>query len=89
MLSPREWMLNAARAEEVSSEALLVVLLKTGTIGCNVFELARRLLACFGDVAGLVKCDWRTLAEKIRSYNEQKAQLQTATGYTVWVNEEG
>ena len=74
MLSPREWMLNAARAEEVSSEALLVVLLKTGTIGCNVFELARRLLACFGDVAGLVKCDWRTLAEKIRSYNEQNPE---------------
>ena len=24
-----------------------------------------------------------------RSYNEQKAQLQTATGYTVWVNEGG
>lgn len=24
-----------------------------------------------------------------RSYNEQKAQLQTATGYTTWINEEG
>lgn len=24
-----------------------------------------------------------------RSYNEQKAQLQTATGYTTWLNGEG
>ena len=70
-LLPREQMLNAGRADEVSSEALLAVLLKTGTAGCDVFELARRLLACFGNVAGLVRCDWRTLVEKIRSYNEQ------------------
>ena len=70
MTPPREQMLNAARVDEVSSEALLAVMLKTGVVGCDVFELARRLLVCFGSVAGLVRCDWRTLAEKIRAHNK-------------------
>jgi len=70
-LLPRERMLNAVRAEEVPSEALLAILLKTGAPGCDVCELARRLLDCFGSVAALVKCDWRTIAEKVRSYNAQ------------------
>ena len=72
--SPREQMMNAARVDEVSSEALLAVLLKTGSVGCDVLELAQRLLACFGSVAGLVRCDWRMLAEKIRSYNVQNPE---------------
>lgn len=73
-LLPREQMLNAVRADEVSSEALLAILLKTGVQGCDVCELSRRLLDCFGSVAALVKCDWRTIAEKVRSYNEQNPE---------------
>lgn len=75
-LLPREQMLNAVRAEEVPSEALLAILLKTGAPGCDVCELSRRLLDCFGSVAALVRCDWRTLAEKVREYNRQNPLRQ-------------
>lgn len=75
-LLPREQMLNAVRAEEVSSEALLAILLKTGAPGCDVCELSRRLLDCFGSVAALVKSDWRTIAEKVRTYNAQNPERQ-------------
>ena len=75
-LLPREQMLNAVRAAEVPTEALLAILLKTGAQGCDVCELARRLLDCFGSVAALVKCDWRTIAEKVRAYNSQNPSRQ-------------
>ena len=58
MTPPREQMLNAARVDEVSSEALLAVMLKTGVVGCDVFELARRLLVCFGSEAEQMAANW-------------------------------
>ena len=70
-LKPREQMERAASPHDVSDEALLAVLLKTGTIGCNVVEQARRLLVAFGGVQGLVSADWRTLEERIKRYNKE------------------
>lgn len=44
-------------------------MLKTGAAGCDVVELARRLLQAFGSLSRLVHCDWRELGETIRKYN--------------------
>jgi len=75
-LLPRERMLNAVRAEEVPSEALLAILLKTGAPGCDVCELSRRLLDCFGSVAALVKCDWRAFADRRAQPSVRLAQAK-------------
>lgn len=70
-LKPREQMERAASPHDVSEEALLAVLLKTGTVGCNVVEQARRLLLAFGGVQGLVSSDWRALENRIKRYNKE------------------
>lgn len=68
-LKPREQMERAASAGDVPAEALLAVLLKTGAPGCDVLELARRLLAAFGSLRALLTSDWRALEERIRRHN--------------------
>ena len=68
-LKPREQMERAASPRELSPEVLLAVLLKTGAAGCDVLELARRLLAAFGGVKGLLAGDWRQLEARIAEYN--------------------
>ena len=68
-IKPREQMERAASAHDVSDEAILAVLLKTGTVGCDVVEQARRLLKAFGGVQGLVSSDWRSLERRIERYN--------------------
>lgn len=68
-LKPRELMERAATPDEVSPEALLAVLLKTGAPGCDVMELSRRLLSAFGSLKALLTSDWRTLEERIRRHN--------------------
>ena len=68
-IKPREQMERAASAHDVPDEAILAVLLKTGTVGCNVVEQARRLLKAFGGVQGLVSSDWRSLERRIERYN--------------------
>ena len=68
-LKPREMMERSARPSELPPEALLAILLKTGAAGCDVVELARRLLAAFGGLRELVKSDWRMLEERIAQYN--------------------
>lgn len=70
-LKPRELMERAASLRELSPEVLLAVLLKTGTAGCDVLELARRLLAAFGGLKELLASDWRMLETRIAAYNEQ------------------
>ena len=69
-LKPRELMERAASMRELSPEVLLAVLLKTGAVGCDVLELARRLLAAFGGVRELLASDWRMLETRIAAYNE-------------------
>ena len=69
-VKPREQLRDAVSPSELKPEALLAILLRTGSAGCNVLETARRLVDAFGSVAELVKSDWRTLDRHIREYNE-------------------
>ena len=69
-VKPREQLRDAVSPRGLKSEALLAILLRTGTAGCNVLETARRLVDAFGSVAELVRSDWRTLERRIREYNE-------------------
>ena len=68
-LLPREMMMKASSAEELSDDALLAVLLKTGSVGCDVVELARRLIDAFGSIKNLVAADWRQIENRILDYN--------------------
>ena len=43
-LLPREQMERAASPHDLKDEAVLAILLKTGAPGCDVLELARRLI---------------------------------------------
>ena len=72
-LKPREQMERAASAHDVPDEAILAVLLKTGTVGCDVMEQSRRLLRAFGGIQNLVSSDWRTLERCIERYNAEHA----------------
>ena len=67
---PREQLRDAVSPRELKPEALLAILLRTGAVGCNVLETARRLVDAFGSVAELVRSDWRTLERRICEYNE-------------------
>ena len=69
-LKPREKMRRASSVRAVDDAALLAVMLKTGTQGCDVVESSRRLLKAFGSLPRLVRCDWRELGETIRQYNK-------------------
>ena len=68
-LKPREMMERAVTPDEIPSEALLAILLKTGAPGCDVMELSRRLLSAFGSLNELLTSDWRTLEERIGRHN--------------------
>ena len=68
-LKPREQLRRAASPRDVSEESLLAILLKTGANGCDVVELARRLLKAFGSLHALVRADGRQLERTIKDYN--------------------
>ena len=68
-LKPRELMERAASPRELAPEVLLAILLKTGAPGCDVLELARRLLAAFGGLRELLSSDWRALETRIAQYH--------------------
>lgn len=68
---PREELRAKGSAREMSSERLLAILLKTGAKGCDVLELARRLVSAFGGVGYLVRADLSALKEQIAIYNKQ------------------
>lgn len=70
-LMPREKMIRAADPKDVDDVALLAVLLKTGTNGCDVVELSRRLIEAFGSLKGLVDSDWRRIENRIAEYNRE------------------
>lgn len=69
-LKPRELMERAADPALIADEALVAILLKTGAPGLNVIELSRRLIEVFGSMKSLVSADWRTLEERIKSWNK-------------------
>lgn len=68
-LKPRERIEKAGSASVASAAELLAVIIKTGTAGCDVMELSRRLIDAFGSVEALVKTDFNTLKSGIKSYN--------------------
>jgi len=59
-LQPRE-MFDRIGAEHVPDEVLLAILLRTGTKGLNVVDLARELLRQFGSLTALVRSDPKQL----------------------------
>ena len=73
-LLPREQMERAASPHDLKDEAVLAILLKTGAPGCDVLELARRLIRAFGCIQELVTVDWRTLVAKISDYNKKNPE---------------
>lgn len=70
-LLPREQMERAASPHDLKDEAVLAILLKTGAPGCDVLELARRLIKAFGCIQDLVTADWRTLMARISDFNKR------------------
>lgn len=69
-LKPREKIEQAGSAAVATPAELLAVILKTGTAGCDVAELANRLIDAFGGVRSLVKSDLNTLRNGIAAYNK-------------------
>ncbi|HEX3030739.1 MAG TPA: DNA repair protein RadC [Bacillota bacterium] len=61
-LRPRERMLQAG-AGSLSNTELLAILLRTGTRGESVIDLAQRLLACYGGLKGLVHVSPKELSQ--------------------------
>jgi DNA repair protein RadC len=66
---PRERIEKAGSAAVASAAELLAIIIKTGTAGCDVMELSRRLIDAFGSVEALVKTDLNTLIGGIKAYN--------------------
>ena len=73
-LKPREQMEALGTARGMSPEALLAILLKTGTSGCDVGVAAKRFLAAFQGVGEMIRCDWKGLMSKIADYNKSNPQ---------------
>lgn len=67
---PRERIERAGTAKVASEVDLLAIILKTGTAGCDVLELANRLLVAFEGVRQLVRSDYAELKSRIAAYNQ-------------------
>lgn len=71
---PREQLRRAPNPRFVSDEDLIAILLRTGSHGCDVKELARRLIAVFGSLKALITSDWRTIENRVKEYNRQNPE---------------
>lgn len=81
-LLPREKMEDSGTAGALTSVELLAVLLKTGSEGCSVMELARRLIDAFDGAEGLFRCDYREIEARVARYNaEHPAQKLLGLGH--------
>lgn len=67
---PREQFKRTDDPREVPDETLVAILLRTGTHGCDVNELARRLIVAFGSLRALVSSDWRSILSRVKEYNK-------------------
>lgn len=67
---PREQFKRTDDPREVPDETLIAILLRTGTHGCDVKELARRLIGAFGSLKALVSSDWRSILARVKEYNK-------------------
>ena len=75
---PRERIEKAGSASVASAAELLAIIIKTGTAGCDVMELSRRLIDAFGSVEALVKADLNTLRSGIEAYNAENPSRKIA-----------
>ena len=66
---PREKLLRTGNTAELSDEDLLAIILRTGVKGCDVWELAHRILCVFSSLDELVRADARTIDTRIGEYN--------------------
>lgn len=69
-LRPRERMVRAGTTDALSDRELLMVMLKTGTAGCDVEETAKRLLCAFGSLGDFVRCSWQELETRLADWNK-------------------
>ena len=67
---PREQFKRTDNPRDVSDETLIAILLRTGTHGCDVKELARRLIGAFGSLRALITSDWRAILVRVKEYNK-------------------
>jgi DNA repair protein RadC len=73
---PREFMEKVGR-ENVPDDILLAILLRTGTKGVNVVELARKLLEQYGTLTALASAPEDEIAQ-IKGIGKVKAQILSA-----------
>ncbi len=74
---PRE-RLQHFGPQALSTTELLAIILRTGTKGDNVLDLANRLLAKYGGLAGLVRADFRELCAEHGMGEAKSAQVKAA-----------
>lgn len=75
---PREQFKRTDDPREVPDETLVAILLRTGTHGCDVKELARRLIGAFGSLKALVSSDWRAILARVKEYNKANPRMRIA-----------
>jgi len=74
---PRE-RLQHFGSQTLSTAELLAIILHTGTRGGSVLELANKLLAKYGGLAGLVRADYRELCAEHGMGEAKSAQVKAA-----------
>ena len=57
---PREKLIREG-ANSLSDAELIAIILRTGTHGKSAVQLAQELINCFGDIRGLLACDFKQL----------------------------
>lgn len=71
---PREKVMAATEFSLIDERDLLAVILRVGVRGCNVSDLASRLISSFGGLTELVSASWREIvAKKIPGVGKVKA----------------
>lgn len=75
-IKPRERMEEAGTASVLCPIELLMIILKTGSRGCDVGELSKRLVNAFGGVDKLVRCDLLEIQQKVETYNHDNPNLK-------------
>jgi DNA repair protein RadC len=74
---PRE-RLQHFGPQALSTTELLAIILRTGTRGGNVLELANKLLTKYGGLSGLVRADFRELCAEHGMGEAKSAQVKAA-----------
>ena len=72
---PREKLLNQGAAS-LSDAELLAIFLRTGVQGCNVVDLARKLLTSFGSISAIYKASETEFCSRKGLGSAKYAQLQ-------------